>query len=87
MADVASVAAEAYGYLSAGIGAGLVTIGAGLGIGTVGWNGDGGYSTPAGGGRRYPYLYAHYGGLYRGCGPVRPGDLFSSGNTGGMKLQ
>ncbi len=35
MADVASVAAEAYGYLSAGIGAGLVTIGAGLGIGRL----------------------------------------------------
>jgi F-type H+-transporting ATPase subunit c len=29
------VAAEAYGYLSAGIGAGLVTIGAGLGIGRL----------------------------------------------------
>ncbi len=35
MADVTSVAAEAYGYLSAGIGAGLVTIGAGLGIGRL----------------------------------------------------
>ena len=35
MADVASVAAEGYGYLSAGIGAGLVTIGAGLGIGRL----------------------------------------------------
>ena len=35
MADVGSVAAEAYGYLSAGIGAGLVTIGAGLGIGRL----------------------------------------------------
>lgn len=35
MADVASVAAEAYGFLSAGIGAGLVTIGAGIGIGRL----------------------------------------------------
>ena len=35
MADVVSVAAEGYGYLSAGIGAGLVTIGAGLGIGRL----------------------------------------------------
>ncbi len=31
----ASVAAEAYGYLSAGIGAGIVTLGAGLGIGKI----------------------------------------------------
>lgn len=31
----ASVAAEAYGYLSAGIGAGIVTIGAALGIGKI----------------------------------------------------
>lgn len=29
------IAAEAYGYLAAGIGAGLVTIGAGLGIGRL----------------------------------------------------
>lgn len=29
------VAAEAYGYFSAGIGAGIVTIGAGLGIGKI----------------------------------------------------
>ena len=34
-AEVASVAAEAYGYLAAGIGAGLVAIGAGLGIGKL----------------------------------------------------
>jgi len=31
----AAVAAEAYGYLSAGIGAGIVTLGAGLGIGKI----------------------------------------------------
>ena len=31
----ASVAAEAYGYFSAGIGAGIVTIGAALGIGKI----------------------------------------------------
>ena len=31
----AEVAAEAYGYLAAGIGAGLVAIGAGLGIGKL----------------------------------------------------
>ena len=30
-----AVAAEAYGYLSAGIGAGIVTIGAALGIGKI----------------------------------------------------
>ena len=36
-AEVASVAAEAYGYLSAGIGAGIVTVGAALGIGSVLW--------------------------------------------------
>ena len=30
------LAAEAYGYLSAGIGAGLVALGAGLGIGRIG---------------------------------------------------
>ena len=35
MAAEASMAAEAYGYLSAGIGAGLVTLGAGLGIGKI----------------------------------------------------
>ncbi|MDA0745808.1 MAG: ATP synthase F0 subunit C [bacterium] len=29
------MAAEAYGYLSAGIGAGIVTLGAGLGIGKI----------------------------------------------------
>ena len=34
-AEVASVAAEAYGYLSAGIGAGIVTVGAALGIGKI----------------------------------------------------
>jgi F-type H+-transporting ATPase subunit c len=34
-AEVASVAAEAYGYLAAGIGAGLVAIGAALGIGKL----------------------------------------------------
>jgi F-type H+-transporting ATPase subunit c len=34
-AEVATVAAEAYGYLSAGIGAGIVTVGAGLGIGKI----------------------------------------------------
>ena len=34
-AEAASMAAEAYGYLTAGIGAGLVTIGAGLGIGRL----------------------------------------------------
>lgn len=34
-AEAVTVAAEAYGYLSAGIGAGLVTIGAGLGIGRL----------------------------------------------------
>lgn len=34
-ADATSLAAEAYGYLAAGIGAGLVTIGAGLGIGRL----------------------------------------------------
>ena len=34
----AEVAAEAYGYLSAGIGAGLVTLGAGLGIGRLAGN-------------------------------------------------
>jgi F-type H+-transporting ATPase subunit c len=33
-AEVA-MAAEAYGYLSAGIGAGIVTVGAGLGIGKI----------------------------------------------------
>ncbi len=37
-AEVATVAAEAYGYLSAGIGAGLVTLGAGLGIGRLAGN-------------------------------------------------
>lgn len=30
-----ALAAEAYGYLSAGLGAGIVTIGAGLGIGKI----------------------------------------------------
>ena len=34
-AEAAVMASEAYGYLSAGIGAGLVTIGAGLGIGRL----------------------------------------------------
>ena len=34
-AETASMAAEAYGYLSAGIGAGIVTLGAGLGIGKI----------------------------------------------------
>lgn len=34
-AEAASLAAQAYGYLSAGIGAGLVTIGAGIGIGRL----------------------------------------------------
>ncbi len=34
-AEAASMAAEAYGYLTAGIGAGLVTIGAGIGIGRL----------------------------------------------------
>lgn len=34
-AEAAPMAAEAYGYLTAGIGAGLVTIGAGLGIGRL----------------------------------------------------
>lgn len=34
-AEAASMASEAYGYLAAGIGAGLVTIGAGLGIGRL----------------------------------------------------
>jgi len=33
---VEGLAAEAYGYLSAGIGAGLVVLGAGLGIGRIG---------------------------------------------------
>jgi len=32
---VESIAPEAYGYLSAGIGAGLVALGAGLGIGKI----------------------------------------------------
>lgn len=31
-----TLAAEAYGYLSAGIGAGLVALGAGIGIGRIG---------------------------------------------------
>ena len=35
MAAEVTVAAEAYGYLSAGIGAGLVTLGAALGIGKI----------------------------------------------------
>ena len=35
MAAEVTVAAEAYGYLSAGIGAGIVTLGAGLGIGKI----------------------------------------------------
>ena len=34
-AEAATMAAEAYGYLAAGIGAGIVTIGAGLGIGKI----------------------------------------------------
>ncbi len=34
-AEVAPMAAEALGYLSAGIGAGIVTLGAGLGIGRI----------------------------------------------------
>lgn len=34
-AEVTAVAAEAYGYLAAGIGAGIVTVGAGLGIGRI----------------------------------------------------
>ena len=34
-AEAATLAAEAYGYLAAGIGAGMVTIGAGLGIGRI----------------------------------------------------
>ena len=34
-AEVTSLAAEAYGYLAAGLGAGLVTIGAALGIGRL----------------------------------------------------
>jgi F-type H+-transporting ATPase subunit c len=33
---VEGLAAEAYGYLSAGIGAGLVALGAGMGIGRIG---------------------------------------------------
>ena len=37
-AEVATVAAEAYGYLATGIGAGLVTFGAGLGIGRLAGN-------------------------------------------------
>ena len=35
MAAEASMAAEAYGFLSAGIGAGIVTLGAGIGIGKI----------------------------------------------------
>ncbi len=34
-AEAVGMAAEAYGYLSAGIGAGIVTLGAGLGIGKI----------------------------------------------------
>ena len=34
-AEVTTVAAEAYGYVAAGIGAGIVTIGAGMGIGRI----------------------------------------------------
>ncbi len=34
-AEAATMAAEAYGYLAAGIGAGIVTIGAGIGIGRI----------------------------------------------------
>jgi len=34
-AEAATLAAEAYGYVAAGIGAGMVTIGAGLGIGRI----------------------------------------------------
>ena len=34
-AEGATMAAEAYGYLASGIGAGIVTIGAGLGIGKI----------------------------------------------------
>ncbi len=34
-AEATSLAAEAYGYLAAGIGAGLVTIGASIGIGRL----------------------------------------------------
>ena len=34
-AEAATLAAEAYGFLAAGIGAGMVTIGAALGIGRI----------------------------------------------------